>query len=272
MEFDLLGGSEYNVLPWIDKLPTMAAAALHHGQATPSGDSPEAHLAEAERFAVEELTVALAAGDALSAERQAAIFERMAGLIGLPADLIARNGGRIDMMRFCRELLREQGLVCGLYDASVTVRDPFPAAPQFGGPDPTLAGLSRIFTPAVMSYLTAELEVTESVRDYHLLNMSVNQGWRDGEGELSTDLVGSMSQLRYGMALNPDMKVMIVHGSYDLVTPYFSSWRLVALGQLTAEQREGVFLRHYPGGHMFYTWAESRAAFFADAAALYADE
>lgn len=270
IEFDLLGGSAYNVLPWIDKLPTMAAAGLHHGRATLAGETRAEHLAEAERFALEELTVALASGDALSSARRAEIYDKMAGLIGLPASLIARCAGRVEMTRFCRELLRDQGLVCGLYDASVTVRDPFPSSEQFGGPDPTLAGLSRIFTAAVMSYLTAELAVTESVRDYHLLSMSVNQSWRDGEGELSTDLVGSMSELRYGMSLNPDMKVMIVHGSYDLVTPYFSSWRLIALGQLTEAQRSAVFLRHYPGGHMFYTWAESRRAFFQDTAALYA--
>jgi carboxypeptidase C (cathepsin A) len=271
LEFDLLGGSEYNVLPWIDRLPTMAAAGLHHGRASLTGASPADHLAAAERIAVEELVVALAAGDTLPRERRAEIFGRMAALIGLPSSVITRCGGRVDMARFCRELLRDRGLVCGLYDASVTVQDPFPAAEQFSGPDPTLAGLSRLFTVAVMSYLTAELGVTEAVRDYHLLSMSVNESWRSDEGQLSTDLVGSMSELRYGMALNPSMKVMIVHGSYDLVTPYFSSWRLVSLGQLTAQQRQNVLLRHYPGGHMFYTWAESRAAFFADAAALYID-
>jgi carboxypeptidase C (cathepsin A) len=100
--------------------------------------------------------------------------------------------------------------------------------------------------------------------------MSVHESWRNDEGQLRTDLVGSMSELRYGMALNPSMKVMIVHGSYDLVTPYFSSWRLVALGRFTTEQRENMILRHYPGGHMFYTWRRSREDFFADAAKLYA--
>jgi carboxypeptidase C (cathepsin A) len=270
VEFDLLGGSDYNLLPWIDKLPTMAAAGLHHGRATRTGETDADHLEAAERFATEELTVALAAGDALSEDRRSAIYARMAALTGLSTSLITRCAGRVDMMRFCRELLRDRGQVCGLYDASVTVRDPFPAAAQFEGPDPTLAGISRIFTAAVMGYLTSELNVKEEVREYHLLSMSVHESWRNDEGQLRTDLVGSMSELRYGMALNPSMKVMIVHGSYDLVTPYFSSWRLVALGRFTTEQRENMILRHYPGGHMFYTWRRSREDFFADAAKLYA--
>ena len=272
VEFDLLGGSDYNLLPWIDKLPTMAAAGLHHGRAERAGETAAEHLEAAERFATEQLTVALAAGDTLPEARRSAIYERMASLTGLPADLISSCAGRVDMRRFCRELLREQGLVCGLYDASVTVRDPFPAAAQFEGPDPTLVGLTRLFTAAVMSYLTSELEVTEEVREYHLLSMSVNESWRNDQGQLRTDLVGSMSELRYGMALNPAMKVMIVHGSFDLVTPYFSSWRLVALGRFTPEQRQNMVLRHYPGGHMFYTWKASREDFFADAAALFAQK
>ena len=270
LEFDLLGSSDYSVLPWIDKLPTMAAAGLHHGRAAGEGGSEDAHIAAAEQFAVEELTVALAGGERVSAARRSAIYARMAALIGLPVELVSRCAGRVDMRRFCRELLREQGLVCGLYDASVTVRDPFPAAAEFAGPDPTLVGLTRLFAAAVNRYLSSDLGVKEEVRDYRLLSMAVNQAWRNDEGQLSTDLVGSMSDLRYGMALNPDMKVLIVHGRFDLVTPYFSSWRLVSLAQLTPDQRSQLTLQHYPGGHMFYTWAESRAAFCADVAALYA--
>ena len=54
--------------------------------------------------------------------------------------------------------------------------------------------------------------------------------------------------------------------------PYFSSLRLVAQMRLTPEQRKNLELRNFGGGHMFYTWDESRrdfrdwvAPFFASA-------
>jgi len=57
------------------------------------------------------------------------------------------------------------------------------------------------------------------------------------------------------------MKVLIAHGYYDMVTPYFSSERLVEQMKLQPKQREQLSIRHFGGGHMFYTWNESRRAF-----------
>lgn len=38
---------------------------------------------------------------------------------------------------------------------------------------------------------------------------------------------------------------------------------------LTDAQKNKVTLRHYEGGHMFYTWASSRKALFKDMRAFY---
>ena len=70
-----------------------------------------------------------------------------------------------------------------------------------------------------------------------------------------------MDALRYGMALDPDMDVVICHGHYDLVTPYSSADRLVRAMKLHPSQRERLHVEHYPGGHMFYSHAASRRAF-----------
>ena len=70
-----------------------------------------------------------------------------------------------------------------------------------------------------------------------------------------------MDDLRYGMVLNPYMKVCISHGYFDLVTPYFSSNRLAEHMKLDASLRSNLQLQHYRGGHMFYTWETSRKAF-----------
>jgi carboxypeptidase C (cathepsin A) len=61
-----------------------------------------------------------------------------------------------------------------------------------------------------------------------------------------------------------------VHGRHDLVTPLQSSARLRGLMRLAPSTAERVDLRAYDGGHMFYSVADSRNAFTADARAFYA--
>jgi carboxypeptidase C (cathepsin A) len=71
------------------------------------------------------------------------------------------------------------------------------------------------------------------------------------------------------MSLNEHMKVFISHGYFDLITPYFSSQRLIQVMKLTRSQRDNLTTKNYLGGHMYYSWDESRVAFRNDAQAFY---
>ena len=170
------------------------------------------------------------------------------------------------MTQFCRSLLSDQGLVAGLYDASVTTFDPYPNRNDFEGPDPTLAGLSRLFGAAINRLLSEQLEVDESIRQYQLLSYDVHGSWSyDSDGIP----VSATDDLRYGMSLNPSTKVLITHGYFDLVTPYFTSNRLADLMRLSPQLQQQIQLQHFEGGHMFYTWETSRKGFFQAAATFY---
>ena len=77
--------------------------------------------------------------------------------------------------------------------------------------------------------------------------------------------------MRDALALDPHLHVLIAHGLFDLVTPYFATQLL--LDQIPqAGLGERVRLVTYPGGHMFYTRDASRAAFREDARKLFAGE
>ena len=71
------------------------------------------------------------------------------------------------------------------------------------------------------------------------------------------------------MALNPHMLVRISHGIFDMVTPYRTSDRVVAQMGLDPASRARLTSRHYPGGHMFYAWAESRGRFASEIREFY---
>ena len=77
-----------------------------------------------------------------------------------------------------------------------------------------------------------------------------------------------MTALADVLALDPGLRVLVVHGYTDLVTPYFGSDAAPppASGR---DRLRGSATAIYRGGHMFYTRPNSRRAFRSDAAALY---
>lgn len=277
LEFHTLDQSDYDLLPWIDTLPSYSLAAAVHGKQSavdvPGPPHSEAAIAsvreKAERFATRELPALLTLGDSLSERERGRAFARMARLTGLSREFVARKAGRIGIRAFARELLREARRVLGLYDASVAIVDPYPAREQYEGPDATLMAIDRVFSAGINTQLRENIGL-KSERDYHLLSFDVNRAWKvDYQRHALKSHIGATDDLRYGIQLNPHMHVRISHGVYDLVTPYYASERLAANMKLDEAARGRISLRHYPGGHMFYTWQQSRAAFTRDVAEFY---
>jgi carboxypeptidase C (cathepsin A) len=271
LEFTLLDASDYDVLPWITLLPGMALAALAHKRSRLKTENrtPEAVREIAEQFAVGEHAKLLVGGAFLDEHTRGRIVGRLADLIGLDKSLVNLSRGRISARRFTRELLREQGLVCGLYDATVTARDPFPDRDGYEGPDPTLRSIEPVFASGINSHLRRDLGVATD-REYHLLSMEVNRAWQvDIERHALQSQIGATDDLRYAMSLAPHMRVRITHGLYDLVTPYFASERLARLIPMQDRSHRNLSLKHYAGGHMFYAWDASRSAFATDMREFY---
>jgi carboxypeptidase C (cathepsin A) len=273
LEINGLAPTDYDVVGWIDRVPTMAAAAFHHGRSrafapgTPLGQV----LAESEEFATGDYATFLSQGAAMTADERERILARLADLIGLPLETVTRAEGRVSLVTFGRELLRDQRKVVGLYDATITATDPFPDREPYSGPDPTLSGLSPAYTMAVNRMLRSEIGV-ETDREYTLLSYEVNNAWRDdSESHAFAPHPGATDDFRYGMSLNPHMKAFITHGRYDLVTPYYASDRLRNLMRLDPTMADRVTVRHFSGGHMFYCWQASRHEFAAAISSFVAD-
>ena len=273
LEISTLASGDYDVLGWVDLLPTMAAVAAHHGRSRAfAGGTPlDDVLREAETFATGDYAALLTRGASMPPAERERVLNRLADLLGLPADLVSRAEGRITIGVFSRELLRDQRKVLGLYDATITATDPFPDRESFGGPDPTLAGIGPAYTMAINRQLRSEIGV-ETDREYTLLSYEVNQAWKDdAEQHFFVPPVGATDDFRYGMSLNPHMKAFITHGRFDLVTPYHASDRLRNLMRLDPAVADRLTVRHFGGGHMFYAWEASRREFAAAIAAFVAD-
>jgi len=273
LEFGGLSSGDYDVLAWVDLVPTMTAAAVHHGRsrAFERGASLDSFLPEAEAFATGDYAAFLTRGAAMPADERERTLTRLADLIGLPVEFVTRGEGRIPITVFARELLRDERKVVGLYDATITAIDPFPDREPFSGPDPTLSGIGPAYTAAVNRQLRTEIGV-ETDREYMLLSLEVNQAWKNDEPlHFFVPPEGATDDFRYGMSLNPHMKAFITNGRYDMVTPYYTSDRTRNLMRLDPSMAGRLTVQHFGGGHMFYAWAESRRAFTAAIANFVAD-
>lgn len=260
MDFLALVGGDYDVMPWINPVPTMALAASYHGRSRGrfAGMNAADLRAAAEGFAENALANLLIRGERVPGPERDRVYRTMAELIGLDEALVRRHQGRVPIEIFGRELLRDRGLLCGLYDAAVTGPNVFPDREGMPNPDPTLAGIGAAFTSGINSLLRAEFGLSTD-REYLLLGDEVWKSWADdrmaGYWDRQLDCT---DDLRYGLALNPALRLFITHGWYDLVTTYFSSFQSVSLMRLPDALRRNVTLENYDGGHMFYTWKRSR--------------
>jgi carboxypeptidase C (cathepsin A) len=273
LEIGGLNPDDYAVVAWVDLLPTMAAAAAHHGRSRvfDAGTPVEEVQRAAEEFATSDYAQFLARGASMPPDERDRVLERLADFLGLPVELVSRAEGRIQPRAFTRELLRDERKVLGAYDATITTTDPFPDRDSFEGPDHTLSGISAAYTGAVNRILRSEIGV-ETDREYTLLSLEVNTDWKnDAPVHFFLPPQGATDDFRYGMALNPHLKAFVTHGRFDLVTPYYASDRLRNLMRLDPAMAGRITVRHFGGGHMFYAWAESRRAFTEAIAAFVAD-
>lgn len=249
--FDYRDFSGSSLLQYMYTLPSMAAVARETGRPLTRAD-----LADVERYAQSEFLSDLVKGQADS-EAATRLADKVASLTGVDQAVSRRLAGRFDVSEFRREFDRRSGRVTGRYDASVSGFDPYPDSSysQFG--DPSGDSLTAPLTSAAVELTTRKLNWRPD-GSYHLLSESVNRGWDYGRGPAE-----SVSQLRQILALDPNMKLLVGHGLFDLATPYFAS--KVMLDQLPAYARsDRVKLVVYSGGHMFYSRDAARRAFRAE--------
>lgn len=271
LEWDHLFASRFNTQAAAIRLPTYAAAARHHGRSerAVAREALSTFLKRAETYALGDYLTSFAMGARLSAADRKKQVATLSEWIGLTPDVLERHDGRPSIMTFVRELLRDEGKVLGLYDASYAVDDPLPASDSYAGVDPTLGGLDRLYVAGANAHLRENLGV-DVEQQYKLLSMDVNRKWqwKNLAGGDPTP-PGASEDVAVGLGMNPALKVLVVHGLYDLVTPYLDSKYFVEQLAQSSPTAEAVGFKTYEGGHMFYMWEKSRQAFAEDVRSLY---
>jgi carboxypeptidase C (cathepsin A) len=248
LNFGTIRFDEGNDLPYPLFFPSYAATAWYHKKLESSlqGDLKKT-LAEAETFASGEYLQALQKGLELSVSERKSIAAKVARLTGLSEEYVLRNDLRVEGQRFMRELLRDRSQTVGRYDSRYTGKDSTDAGerPEY---DPSYSAVQGTFTEGLNLYLHRQLKY-ESDLPYEILTGRV-QPWNYGSA--TNRYLNVAPALRSALTANPDLRVMVANGYYDLATPYAATQ--YTFNHLGSDRKmlDRVTMTYYEAGHMMY--------------------
>jgi len=238
-----------NDTPYPLFLPTYTATAWYHKRLpTDLQQDLKRTLSEVEKWAATDYTQALAKGDRLTKDERAAVLDRLARYTGLDKTYLDNVNLRIEIHRFCKELLREQKRTVGRLDSRFKGIDEAVAdeTPDY---DPSMAAIRPPYTATFNDYVRRSLGYKSDLH-YYILGGGIGQAWDWGpSGGGSAD---TSESLRSAFSRNPDMKVYVASGYYDLATPYFATEYTLSHMGLDPTQRARVSTGYYEAGHMMY--------------------
>jgi carboxypeptidase C (cathepsin A) len=248
-----------NALAYATNITALAAIAAYHGRAKTTLKDPAAIVDAAYAWGMGEYLQALLKGHDLPAAQYRAVAQRLEDMTGVAAAYYLDHELTITKMAYGRELLKDQGLILGTYDARYVGPAPQPGQRPSDPMDKVRAPIE----PMVQKYLASELGVTWPVADYRAIAPH-SEAWTwsgtlgPGGPFLDYDYQARISE---AFRANPRFRLMIGTGYYDLTTTIGPARYLVTQSDWP---RERVIQRQYVGGHMAYTVAASHKAFTDD--------
>lgn len=248
-------------LPFQLFVPTYAATAWYHKKLDQDLQKRELRdlLDEVEEWSEGEYTIALMKGDKLSDDERHQVAERLVRYTGLKMEYVLGTNLRINIHRFCKELLRGENRSVGRLDSRFKGIEAIAVTeiPEF---DPSMLAIKPPYTSMFNDYARTELEI-ETDLTYEPLSMKVNEKWEWEKGRLPN----TAETLRSAVAKNPFMKVFVGQGYYDLATPHFATEYMISHMNIDTEFRNNVAMAYYEAGHMFYLDINSLAKLQEDA-------
>jgi carboxypeptidase C (cathepsin A) len=254
-------------LPYAFALPTYAAAAWYHHRLPDRPATIEALLPDVESFAMGDYLLALASGLTLSPERKTEIATKLHGYTGLPVDYIERANLRINGGEFEKTLLGAD-ITTGRLDtrfAGPTI-DPMSKEADY---DPQSAAISSAYVSAFNDYVRTTLKFGQRMV-YKATSPELGNHWDSthqppgAQGKLSP--VNVMPDLAAAMKQNPNLKVQLNGGYYDLATPYFAAKYELRQLPIQTALNGNIEMHFYTSGHMVYAHEPDLKALHANVA------
>ncbi|WP_288073105.1 hypothetical protein [Hydrotalea sp.] len=256
-------------ISYVMYLPTYAATAYFHHKLPNQPANLPAFLEEVTNYAKGAYTTVLMLGDKIDAATKNAVAEKLAAYTGLSKDYLLKANLRVTEPQFTQELLRDQHLTVGRLDSRFTGINQNLLA-ENARFDPQSTAITPAYTATFLNYLYNELKVNKTMY-YHISAYNAEgfkwdwqrKGGLWGEGvyppSTAPDLANAMSK-------NPNLKVLVFNGYYDLATPFYGTeYTMDHLGLEPAIQKN-ISMKYFDAGHMMYVHPASLVTFKKDIA------
>ena len=244
-------------LPYQTVLPTYAATAWYHKKLPGDHKDLESLLAEVEQFAMGDYGRALAAGSDLSPADKRAVAEKLHQYTGLSVEYILKADLRIDGGEFRQNLQDDAGLTTGRLDTRFSGPDIDPLS-QRADYDPQSTALGSAYVSAFNEYARKDLRYGDGKdfkhsisagRNWSFVHQQPGQNQRFGSSRQGSNV---MPDLANAMKINPNLKVQLNAGYFDLATPFYQGVYEMHHLPIPANLHANIEYKFYDSGHMVY--------------------
>jgi carboxypeptidase C (cathepsin A) len=237
-------------------LPTYAATAWYHKKLSGQYASLDALLAEVERFALGDYARALAQGSELTAAERTEVATKLHQYTGLPLDYILKADLRIDGGEFRQQLQADSGLATGRLDTRFSGPD-LDLLSERAEYDPQSTALSSAYVSAFNDYARKELHYGADKVFKPSIGTFRSWNWAHPDTGQTRQATNVMPDLANAMKINPNLKIQLHGGYYDLATPFFEG--IYEMHHLPIPQalQNNIEYHYYESGHMVYAKEDS---------------
>ncbi len=235
-------------------LPSMTATAWYHHKLPDSTQPLKPLLAKVEQFAMTDYAQALREGSLLSASKFADIAAKLHEYTGLPVSYIEKANLRVDGGQFEHELLADEDETTGRLDTRFKgpSLNPLSERAEY---DPQAAAISSAYVSAFNDYVHSDLHYGEGM--HYLPEIPLWRTWDfahrpPGVRFAFPQALNVMPDLANAMKYDPDLKVMLNGGYFDLATPFYEGIYEMEHLPMPRKLQANIQYHYYMTGHMIY--------------------
>lgn len=254
-------------LSYIVYLPTMAATAWYHDQIPTKPESLEVFVDQVRDFTENSYAPALFKGNRISPQEKSAIAQELESLTGVEAAIWERADLKLQAGEFFQELLRDEQNTVGRLDSRYKGINLDPLSMD-SFTDPQSDAISPAYTMGFLDYFHGQLGVS---KEWNYATSAYSKegfkwDWKhEGNNFWGADAaVTTLPDMTEVLSRDPNVKVLIMNGYYDLATVFYGVEHSISHIDLPQSALDRIIMTYYEAGHMMYTDLPSAQKFRDD--------
>jgi len=254
-------------ISYIAYLPTMAATAWYHDKVANKRSDLPAFVQEVREFTENAYAPALFKGNRLSESAEGTIAQKLQDYTGIDADIWKRADLKMEAGEFFQELLRDEEMTVGRLDSRYKGINLDPMS-RSAFTDPQSDAISPAYTMVFLDYFHGSLGVSKdlnySTSAYSKEGFKWDWSHRGNQYWGTDGAVTTLPDMADALSKDPNMKVLIMNGYYDLATVFYGVEHSIAHLGLPKSASDRIKMTYYEAGHMMYTDLPSAKLFRED--------